>query len=687
MALLLLTLTSAPIRAGVSNAPQAAVLNADLMALGTGSSASTWLVGGTDSRLLRSADGGRSWHQTAIDGKYQIVQIAARPHGAVLAVSQENLLRSHDDGQHWEIVELPDGQKISRVIFHQVSHQWIAISMAGTILSSTDDGLNWKINYRNRDNAPLTALAENSEGHLLAAGAGGQLVYSADARHWKTLPTDTTAPITRLLALPGKKEILSFWADSSVIAVPLGGKSPRPTRRQGASQEVPYAVAYDSTHGITVMATTRGHLYRSINAGKSWQDLGSLDNILITSILADPHDGSLTAVGARGTIARSTDDGLHWEMIAGNQWGTTLNAAQAGPDGKFLLAAGTGGLLMSSSDRGQSWQKLAEHLKYYVQDIIPTPDHNGILTIGEQGVVLHSTDEGENWTRVATGMKPEVTLFSVLEHPLTHELMACGPMGTFITSADGGLTWHVRQSVDEAGEGYLKQLVADGDSGTLLAIASPGIVVRSDDRGNNWQATDADAGDKGISTAGALGQGIFVATRGNGQALRSTDDGRHWKPVAEISNATPGNLYTEPSTGSAWIMARDALYRSTDRGASWQRIEHPGITLNFILRTPSGTLLGFGNAGVIMRSTDNGEQWVGVASGTQSALRKPLADAHHGRIFVPGRDGTLLVSSDDGQHWQGIETNTPAHLNRLWLSPDGKTLIVTGERIVRIALP
>jgi photosystem II stability/assembly factor-like uncharacterized protein len=680
---LLLTLTGISLPAGASGQPQANVLNADFMAIGPGNTSSTVLVGGTDGRLLRSADGGKTWQQTAIDSKYQIVQISARPQGAVLAIAQEGLLRSTDDGQHWDLLELPEGQRISRLAFYPKTGQWIGVSMGGAILGSRSDGEHWQILYQTKDSAPLTALTSDN-GYLVAAGAGGQVVFSADGQHWKPLATDTTAPITRLLPLPGKAGVLSFWADSSVIAVPANGSTP--IRRSSASQDVPYAVAYDSLHHLTLMATTKGHLHRSGNAGKSWQDLGSLDNILLTTLLADAKDGSLTAIGARGTVARSTDGGKNWNIVMGNQWGATLNTAAASPDGQHLLAAGTGGLLMASDDRGRHWNTLAANIKYYVQDLLPTPDHKAVLAIGEQGLVLRSTDSGQTWMRIATGMKPDVTLFSVIEHPRTHELLACGPMGTFLASPDGGLSWRITRPVEEAGEGYLKQLVADPASGTLLAVASPGTVIRSDDAGSSWQATDADTSDKGIVTAAALGKGVFIATQGDGRILRSTDDGRHWANT-DITGASPGNLYAEPVSGLAWIMVRDALYRSRDHGITWQRSEIQGTTLNFLLRTPSGTLLGFGNAGAIIRSTDDGEHWASVASGTLSSLRKPLADAAYGRIFVPGRDGTLLVSADDGLHWQGIETNTPAHLNRLWLSQDGKNLIVSGERIVHISLP
>jgi photosystem II stability/assembly factor-like uncharacterized protein len=72
---------------------------------------------------------------------------------------------------------------------------------------------------------------------------------------------------------------------------------------------------------------------------------------------------------------------------------------------------------------------------------------------------------------------------------------------------------------------------------------------------------------------------------------------------------------------------------------------------------------------------------------TASTLRKPLVDAKNNVIYVPGRDGTLLRSKDDGLTWEMIPTHTKAHINRATLDDATHSLVVTGERIVRVVLP
>lgn len=659
---------------------QTEVINADLMAISRGSNAGTLLAGGTDGRILRTTSNGNAWQPAHLDGKLHVVQIVARPHKSVLAVTQNGLIRSVDDGQHW--TRLPDANFVAnRLGFHEKTGLWIAVGTHGEILTSPDDGSHWTLRYNTPDRAPLTALSLARSGYGVAAGAGGHAVFSPDAIHWKPVKTANTSNINRLQPLPDTQGTLGFWSDASIVLFPADGSSPK--RYPSASEETPYVTAYDPIHRRTYMATTHGHLFRSTNLDGHWEDLGSIDNILITSLLVDPADGSLTAVGARGLLARSSDGGLHWTRLWDDIWGASLNTAFS-PDGEHIVAVGTGGLIMLSKDGGKHWTQSERNLKYYIHEIASTPDRKAVLAVGAQGLILRSMDAGQSWSKIRSGMKPDVTLFSLIENSRSQQLLACGPMGSFLHSDDNGLTWHVTRPVSEAGDGYLRQMVMS-ESGILLAIGSPGRIVRSTDGGLTWQATDADTHGTGIRDAASAGQDTFFALRSDGQLLGSADGGRHWNATA-ITDAVNGALYAEPATGNIWVMHQDTLYHSPDRGHSWLHSEMPGSRLNFMLRTQTGTLLGFGDKGLILRSDDNGNHWQPETSGTQSALRKPLEDQVTQTIYVPGRDGTLLFSEDDGLHWQSIETDTPAHLNRLWLSKDGRTLLATGERLVRLTL-
>ncbi|HLV79899.1 MAG TPA: hypothetical protein VKT32_06430, partial [Chthonomonadaceae bacterium] len=71
---------------------------------------------------------------------------------------------------------------------------------------------------------------------------------------------------------------------------------------------------------------SRGNgLYKSTDAGKTWQHLGLEKTEHIPSILVDPHDPNLVLVAAQGNInAKTADRGLYRSTDGGQTWTKTL---------------------------------------------------------------------------------------------------------------------------------------------------------------------------------------------------------------------------------------------------------------------------------------------------------------------------------------------------------------------------
>jgi photosystem II stability/assembly factor-like uncharacterized protein len=90
------------------------------------------------------------------------------------------------------------------------------------------------------------------------------------------------------------------------------------------------------------------------------------------------------------------------------------------------------------------------------------------------------------------------------------------------------------------------------------------------------------------------------------------------------------------------------LYRSSDRGATWQRLTSPYDGSFFgLLPLPDGSLLAFGLRGHLYRSPDGGRSWTAIPTDTDATLTCAL-DLGSGRFVVGGMDGTLLWSAGDG---------------------------------------
>jgi photosystem II stability/assembly factor-like uncharacterized protein len=476
-----------------------------------------------------------------------------------------------------------------------------------------------------------------------------------------------------------------LWADGSVIG--LDQNAQRIWHTTSGTSDFISAVTYD-THGKqALLATARGKVLRSRDGGHTWKSAMVVDNTYLSGIYADPQSGAITTVGSRATVARSRDGGTNWELLHGNAWTSRLAALSVDANGDNLLAAGSGGLMLRSTDRGLTWTETHA-------DLLAVPGSKALVAVGNDGLLLRSTDTGRNWSVIAMSTsKPlpaPVSLQSLIYEPHSAALIAAGPVGTILRSQDTGLTWQAIQPIPDAGEGFLRQVVADPDTGVLVAVGDIGGVMRSIDSGRTWIKSEAPAG-KTVDQVVALGQGVFVAiatNTPNAVMLRSTDGGSHWQSVDAALKGSLTGLYAEPQNKVVWVMGQGIQMGSHDAGASWTQTQVPAeVNMSFMLRTATKTLLAFGKGGVILRSTNDGSTWQVIPGPNTSSLRKPLIDAKTQAIYVPGRDGTLLRSKDDGKSWEILPLHTNAHVNRLVLDDTTRTLILTGERIIRVVLP
>lgn len=161
-------------------------------------------------------------------------------------------------------------------------------------------------------------------------------------------------------------------------------------------------------------------------------------------------------------------------------------------------------------------------------DIARAGDH--WVVAGQRGDVLLSTD-GTAWQQVPVPVDATLTRLRFLD--ATHG-WAVGYDGTLLATADGGRTWTLRQFDPDWARPYFDLLFFDADNGLL---------------------------------AGA-----------NGTLMATTDGGRTLTPVESDAFEDQPNLYKLIRLGDGSLLLageRGFLARSTDRGASWQRLRSP----------------------------------------------------------------------------------------------------------------
>jgi photosystem II stability/assembly factor-like uncharacterized protein len=183
-----------------------------------------------------------------------------------------------------------------------------------------------------------------------------------------------------------------------------------------------------------------------------------------------------------------------------------------------------------------------------------------------------------------------------------------------------------------------------------------------------------------------------------GAAMRSTDAGRSWSPVATPTDETLYAVaFADESNGWA-VGAHGTLLRTTDGGVTWSSLrvmvsddfgdEQPLDTSLFDVSAVSANEAWVvGDFGVILH-TRNGRDWsrVRIAEETFADDNLPdrifnavdFTDPEHG--WVAGEFGTLLRTLDGGETWTGerslVGSVEDVYMMDLAATPDGAAVTV-----------
>jgi len=174
-------------------------------------------------------------------------------------------------------------------------------------------------------------------------------------------------------------------------------------------------------------------VYKSLDGGKSFKNMGLKDSFMIARILVDPRDSNVVFVAAEGSqwmpggergVYKSTDGGKTWEhslKISEDTGVTEVLFEPGNPDILYaaayqrrrsvaaFLAGGPESAIYKSTDGGASWRKLSMGLPkgdigkigLAVSPIKPNVVYAVIEKARGEGGFYRSEDRGESWTRMS----------------------------------------------------------------------------------------------------------------------------------------------------------------------------------------------------------------------------------------------------------------------------------------------
>lgn len=406
-----------------------------------------------------------------------------------------------------------------------------------------------------------------------------------------------------------------------------------------------------------------------------------------TALAVAPDANRVMALGADGELARSTDGGSHWQVVGKAAANIEYASMTAKANGE-LAAVGRDGTVVRSFDAGVSWSDPRRITVHELRDIVATPQGT-LVTVGEQGVIIRNEPGSSTWEVVGKGVTGE-TLGSVIVNPQDGALVAVGSSGTIVRSLDReGKRWKLADSVrlppNLLPRPSLTCVIAVPDQpGTLVAVGSDGIILRSMDSGRDWVTVNSPS-DKSLQSALALPGGALLALGVEKTALRSDDHGKSWNRVSSNGDGATGSMIVGPGGAILALGRHGVVVRSGDAGLTWLVVAKGGMDL--MLKdatgpsTPGGALVAVGDEGTILRSTDRGRNWTTVAgSGTIYSLESVIAEPTRGGFVAVGDGGAIVRLNDDGTlSPRSTNRPTPASLYQVIAVPGKQILIAVGD--------
>jgi len=258
-------------------------------------------------------------------------------------------------------------------------------------------------------------------------------------------------------------------------------------------------------------------VYKSVDGGKKWKNVGLEDSEHIGNIVVDPRNSDVVYVAAQGPLWReggdrglykTTDGGKTWERILHVDDLTGANEVHLDPRNPdvvyvstyqrhrrvwTLIDGGPGSSIRKSTDGGETWTKLSNGLPKgdigRIGMVLSPVDPDVIYAIIEaqddEGGLYRSSDAGANWKKMNgyVSGSPQYYQELVADPKVVDRVYS---MDTYMmVTDDGGRTW--RRAGEQSKHVDNHVLWIDPDDTDHLIAGCDGGLYESFDRAENWR--------------------------------------------------------------------------------------------------------------------------------------------------------------------------------------------------------
>ena len=446
------------------------------------------------------------------------------------------------------------------------------------------------------------------------------------------------------------------------------------------------------------------------------------------------------AVGDAGTIIRSEDGGLSYEVInyptSHNLWaveffdlftgfavgdsGMLLKTSNGGNTWDFqdmgltrnltdiclllpekIWITGDKGTILYSDDNGTSWQSQFSDTSIVLNSVCFIDDSHGWVagtTTTYESVLLHTIDGGVSWTQLfsdSTSYRWRVTFFDSLNGYGYYP-------GLVSKTSDGGKSWY-----GVLGPGYasynIDAMFTDPDHGwvTRSDMYGDGNILYTYDGGETWNPGNI---------RGDFSSVFFIDTISgwaagcNGSLARTADGGQNWTTICVGTGSSLNDVFFTDSI-NGWAVGgghptltqvNSMLLHTDDGGSTWIEHDAPHAILRsiFFINTLEGWITGRGtwyDPNIISHTSNGGISWEIQYDNWDTACLKDIyfTDSQHGwavgerdNYVNPPGPPILLYTESGGEIWEDQSYLTDKSLSAVYFTDQDNGWMAGNEIIL-----
>lgn len=577
----------------------------------------------------------------------------------------------------------PAGGVTRALVAAEANPQLMYLASSGGLFRTDDGGATWSTITGSLADPVVLTLAPSDPAVVIVASGSGQLHRSDDrGATWRIIGAGLPpAPDISAIAIDPRNADVVYagtrcgsvfikgpvvqWHEKAGVFKSVDGGATFVNVSAGLDgfQLCVDELALDPLDADTVYVTPmfgdRGYP-RSDDGGATW--VASPTRVPGGGAILDPSHSNVLYGTSHGELLRSENRGATWELQPPTLLPTgrlldsgTLTSLALDPAVPRFFFGGRHGAFRSG-DRGATVLPLGGAAREATHGIVFDPTTN-ILTIGTvSGVYQSSGWPWDAWRMLDTGDRSR-------------------PMRNVLPS---------RVDPATAFAGTTTQLYVTHDYGRSWAPYAPSLPGFRADQTVSFAAIDASETIYAVGENDDRSQALFRWTAGASAWTRMALPLNERFARIFVNDDDPSALYLATHSGS---LTREVLFRTTDDGATWERVESivrpESAEGPVVSRSEPNVMYVAGRHNelefAMYRSTDRGVTWTATPLPVRAEVSIAIDPHEADLVYIASYELGVFRSRDSGRTWTSISGNVPDGIRRIALSGDGNVLHAATE--------